>query len=123
MNESKKNQSKEGRKQSYNANPPCCRKVFFWIALETIDFPIISTTTAVGRTGSTVMNESCETRLVAPIIRTRYIFFGSRSISSTTAMLQGVQAMNETGNPPCRSYLVVQDIYFLDRARNRLLYS
>ena len=50
-------------------------KAFFWIALETIDFPIISTTTAVGRTGSTVMNESCETRLVAPIIRTRYIYF------------------------------------------------
>ena len=60
--------------------------VFFWIALETIDFPIISTTTAVGRTGSTVMNESCETRLVAPI------FFGSRSISDNTAIsVQAVQ--------------------------------
>ena len=85
MKESKKNQSKEGRNhQSYYANRRAVVEVFFWIALETIDFPIISTNTAVGRTGSTVMNESCETRLVAP---TRYIFFGSRSISTNTAML------------------------------------
>ena len=66
---------------------------FFWIALETIDFPIISTTTAVGRTGSAVMNESCETRLVAPI------FFGSRSISNNTAISvgsTGSTVMNET---------------------------
>ena len=49
MKESKKNQSKEqeGMNQSYNATRRAVVKVFFWIALESIDFPIISTNTAM----------------------------------------------------------------------------